>query len=497
MTSSDNYSSEHELILKTIEDYNGALDISDYKNILLNLIFLKYSSDIFHEKYNELLLEGNGFEEDKDEYVAENIVFIPKNARWQDISKVAHEEDNGVKIDEAMRLIETENTFLRGILYKNYAKPEINKQKLGELIDLITNINVPESKNIFWSELFEKCLYKFFEEEGTEAGGSYTPICIIKTIINILNPKDGRIYDPCCGTGGMFIQTIKFLKEHNQNVNNLSIYGQEVNDSRWKLLKLNLAIHQIEGNVGEYPEDTFSNDLHSNLKVNYIMANPKFNMDNWGLEHLQEDERWKYGIPPNGNANFAWIQHMIHHLSDNGKIGLVLANGSLSSNTGDEKNIRKNIIEDDLLECIISLPAQLFYTGGIPVCLWFLNKNKIQKGKTLFIDAREMGTMVSRRMKELSSEDINLIAETYVKFQENTLEDEKGFCKVSDIGEIKQQDFILTPGRYVGFKPEEDDGIPFEEKMKELTTELYDLMEESYELDKKIKQNLKDLGFEN
>ena len=494
MTSGNNNSSEQEKILNTIVEYDGALDLSDYKLILLNLIFLKYSSDIFQEKYDELLLEGKGFEEDKNEYVAEKITFIPKNARWKDISKVAHDEGNGIAIDMAMRLIEDENSYLKGILFKNFAKPEIDKQKLGELIDLITNINIDGSKNIFWSELYEKCLYKFFEEEGTEAGGSYTPSCIIKTIINILKPTKGRIYDPCCGTGGMFIQTKKFLEAQGKTIDTSSIYGQEVNDSRWKLLKLNLAIHQIEADVGEYPENTFTNDVHSNLYANYILANPKFNMKDWGLESLEEDGRWSYGLPPSSNANFAWVQHMIYHLAGNGKIGLVLANGSLSSTTGGEGKIRKNIVEDDLVECIISLPTQLFYTGGMPVCLWFLNKRKKQRGKTLFIDAREMGTMVSRKLRELTDEDIKLITETYDKFLEGNLEDEKGFCKVSDLEEIIKHDFILTPGRYVGFKLEEPDE-KFEESMKILTKELYDLMDESYELDKKIKQNLHNLGF--
>lgn len=485
-----------DLIFDTINDSHGKLSIDEYKTIVLNLIFLKYLSDEFEKRYQELLDEGEGFEDDIDEYISENIFYIPPEARWELISKKTYSEENGYTIDNAMRLIENTNRSLKGIFSKDFGKPEIDKKHLGELIDIFNNISstdyLPNEK--FWSNIFETCLYRFFQAEGKKSSESYTPISIIKVLVNILKPKAGRVYDPCCGIGGMFIQFNKFIESKNIPIQNFSFYGQEVNNDRWKLSKLNTIIHKLDVDIGDYSSDTFRQDLHPSLKSDYILANPKFNMDKWGFDELQDSNMWKYGIPPKGNANFAWMQHMIHHLSPQGKIGLVLANGSLSS-ASKEGKIRQAIIEDDLIECIIALPTQLFYSEGIPVSLWFINKNKKQKGKTLFIDAREMGTMVSRKLRELTDEDIDLIADTFTKFEEGTLEDEKGFCKVCDLEEIKKHDFILTPGRYVGFKPEEDDGIPFKEKMKELTTELYELMDESEELNNKIKNTLNELGF--
>ena len=485
------------LIFDTINESHGKLSIDEYKTIVLNLIFLRYLSDEFEKKYQELLEEGAGFEDDIDEYISENIFFIPPESRWEFISKKTYSAENGYTIDNAMRLIEKVNPQFNGIFSKNFGKPEIDKKHLGELIDLFNNISsndyLPNEK--FWSNIFETCLYRFFQAEGKKSSESYTPIGIIKILINILKPNAGRVYDPCCGIGGMFIQCEKFLEYHNIPIQNFSFYGQEINNDRWKLSRLNTIIHKLDVDIGEYSSDTFRNDLHPLIKSDYILANPKFNMKKWGFEELQDSNMWKYGIPPKGNANFAWMQYMIYHLSPKGKIGLVLANGSLSSTTSGEGKIRQAIVEDDLVECIVALPTQLFYSGGIPVCLWFLNRDKKQKGKTLFIDAREMGTMVSRKLRELTDEDIELITDTFTKFEEGTLENEKGFCKVSDLEEIKKHDFILTPGRYVGFKPEEDDGIPFEEKMNKLTAELYELMDESEELNKKIKITLKELGF--
>ena len=487
-----------EQIWKAADELRGSMDASEYKHIILGLIFLKYLSDKFEEKYQELVEEGEGFEEDKDEYTAEGIFYIPETARWNIISEHAHKEDNGTTIDNAMRAIEDENKNLKDILPKTFSSKDIDKIKLGAVIDIFTNVQMAEhgdQKDIL-GRTYEYCLGKFAENEGKKAGEFYTPTCIVKTLVSILQPFEGRIYDPCCGSGGMFVQSQKFIESHAGNIDNISIYGQESNPTTWKMAQMNLAIRGIEPDLGEHNADTFLNDLHPTLKADYIMANPPFNLKKWGQEQVKDDVRWKYGIPPKSNANYAWMQHMIHHLSPNGKLGLVLANGALSSTTSGEGKIRQAIIEDDLIDAIIALPDKLFYTTGIPVSLWFLNRNKKQKGKTLFIDARELGTLVSRNLRELSSEDIEKITETYNKYQEGTLEDEKGYSKVATLDEIKEQDYILTPGRYVGFKPEEDDGIPFEEKMETLTTELKGLFEESHKLEKDIKKALGEIGYE-
>lgn len=488
-----------EQIWEAANELRGSMDAAEYKHVVLGLIFLKYLSDKFEERYNELLNEDGGrWKEEMDEYKKVNVFYVPPEARWEVISKNAHSAENGIIIDNAMRAIENENPSLKGILPKTFSREELDKKKLGNVIDLFTNVQMADhgdNKDIL-GRTYEYCLTMFAETEGKKAGEFYTPACVVKTLVSVLQPYNGRVYDPCCGSGGMFVQSKKFIENHAGNIKNISVYGQESNPTTWKMAKMNLAIRGIEADLGEHNADTFSDDLHRTLKADYVMANPPFNLKNWGQENLQDDVRWKYGIPPKNNANFAWMQHMIHHLSVRGKIGLVLANGSLSSTTGGEGKIRQAIVEDDLVEGIVALPDKLFYTTQIPVCLWFLNRNKQQPGKTLFIDAREMGTMVSRKLRELTGDDINIIAETYDKFVEGTLEDEKGFCKVSDLEEIKKHDFILTPGRYVGFKPEEDDGIPFEEKMKTLTAELGELFEESNELESKIRQNLKDIGFE-
>ena len=481
------------------DELRGSMDAAEYKHVVLGLIFLKYLSDKFEERYNELLQEDGGrWKEDIDEYKRVNVFFVPPEARWEVIAKKAHSAENGTTIDNAMRAIEDTNPSLKGILPKTFSRPELDKKKLGNVIDLFTNVQMADhgDKKDILGRTYEYCLSMFAETEGKKAGEFYTPACVVKTLVAVLQPYNGRVYDPCCGSGGMFVQSKNFIESHAGNISNISIYGQEFNPTTWKMAKMNLAIRGLEADLGEHYADTFMNDLHRNLKADYVMANPPFNLKKWGQESLQDDVRWKYGIPPKNNANFAWMQHMIHHLSVKGKIGLVLANGSLSSTTGGEGKIRQAIVEDDIVECIVALPTQLFYTTGIPVCLWFLNRNKKQAGKTLFIDAREMGTMVSRKLRELTDEDINLIADTYNKFIDGTLEDEKGFCKVSDLEEIKKHDFILTPGRYVGFKPEEDDGIPFEEKMEKLTKELGELFKESNELETKIKQSLKEIGFE-
>lgn len=480
------------------DELRGSMDAAEYKNIVLGLIFLKYLSDKFEERCDELISEGYGFEEDKDAYTMKNIFYVPKEARWNIISDNAHSEKNGEIIDKAMSIIEKENKSLKGVLPKTFSRPELDKKKLGAVIDLFSNVEMGEhgDKKDILGRTYEYCLAMFAETEGKKAGEFYTPACVVKTLVAILKPFEGRVYDPCCGSGGMFVQSKNFIENHSGNIQQISVYGQESNPTTWKMARMNLAIRGIEADLGEHQEDTFLKDLHPTLKADYIIANPPFNLKKWGYEQLQDDKRWKYGIPPKGNANFAWMQHMISHLSPNGKIGLVLANGSLSSTTSGEGKIRQAIIEDDLVEAIIALPTQLFYTTGIPVSLWFLNKNKTQKGKTLFIDAREMGTMVSRKLRELTDEDIELLADTFNKFEKGTLKDEKGFCKVTDLEEIEKNDYILTPGRYVGFKPEQDDGVPFEEKMESLTKELDGLFKESKELELKIRENLKEIGFE-
>lgn len=475
----------------------GSMDASEYKHVVLGLIFLKYISDRFEQKYRDLVAEGYGMEEDKDEYTAENIFFVPQDSRWSVIASAAHTPEIGKVIDNAMVLIENENPRLKGVLPKNFARPELDKQKLGNVVDLFTNINMKEhgdSKDIL-GRTYEYCLSMFASAEGKNAGEFYTPSCIVRTLVEVLKPYHGRVFDPACGSGGMFVQSAKFIERHQGRINDISVFGQEYNPTTWKMAQMNLAIRGIEANLGEYNADSFLNDRHPSLKADFVIANPPFNMSDWGADKLQDDVRWKYGIPPAGNANFAWMQHMIHHLSPKGKIGLVLANGALSSQSGGEGTIRENIIKDDLVECIVAMPDKLFYSTGIPVSLWFLNRDKKQKGKTVFIDARNMGTMVTRKLRELTEEDILKIAGTYDAYVEGNLENEKGFCAVVTTEDIAKQDYILTPGRYVGIAETQDDGEPFEEKMTRLTTELGELFEKSHELEAEIKKQLASIGF--
>ncbi len=476
----------------------GNMDASEYKNVVLGLIFLKYISDRFEEKYRFLVEEGYDMEEDKDEYTAEGIFFVPSKARWSEIAKAAHTAEIGTKIDNAMRAIEKENVRLKDILPKNFARPELDKRRLGDVVDLFTNIAMVEqgSEKDILGRTYEYCLSMFAEQEGKRGGEFYTPSCVVRTLVEVLQPYQGRVYDPCCGSGGMFVQSAKFIEKHAGNINNLSVYGQEANPTTWKMAMMNLAIRGIEANLGKYAADTFLEDLHPTLRADFIMANPPFNLSPWGEDKLADDVRWQYGMPPAGNANFAWLQHMIYHLAPEGRMGMVLANGSLSSQSGGEGNIRKNIIHADLVDCIIAMPTQLFYTTQIPVCLWFINKKKQQKGKTLFIDARKMGTMISRKNRELTTEDIAKIADTYHAYSTGGLEDVKGYCAVATIEEIAKQDYILTPGRYVGIEEQEEDEEPFEEKMARLTGELSTLFEQSHKLEAEIRERLGAIGYE-
>lgn len=470
----------------------GNLDAAEYKSVILGLIFLKYISDSFEAKYQALVDEGEGFEEDLDEYTSENIFFVPTDARWSVISAAAHSAEVGIVIDRAMTNIEKENSRLRDILPKNFARQELDQRRLGEVVDLFTNIKMVEhgsSKDIL-GRTYEYCLANFASQEGKNAGEFYTPACIVKTLVEVLKPYNGRVYDPACGSGGMFVQSAKFLENHGGNIKEISVYGQDSNPTTWKMAQMNLAIRGIEANLGKHHADTFFDDQHPQLKADFIMANPPFNISNWGGERLKEDVRFSFGEPPTGNANFAWLQHMIHHLSTNGKIGMVLANGSLSSQTGGEGEIRKNIIDADLIECIVAMPTQLFYNTQIPVCIWFLAKNKKQSGKTLFIDGRKMGTMVTRKLREMTVEDIEKIASTYDSYIDGTLENQQGFCAVVATEEIAKQDHMLTPGRYVGIEEQEQDSEPFDEKMERLTTELYEMFSQSHKLEQEIKERL-------
>lgn len=484
-------------IFAAADKLRGNIDAAEYKNVVLGLIFLKYISDSFESKYKSLLEEGEEYAEDRDEYLAENIFFVPKEARWNFIASQSMTQEIGLLIDHAMIAIEEENPRLNGILPKNYARPELDKRKLGQVVDLFNNLKLKDhgsSKDIL-GRTYEYAIAQFASLEGRNAGEFYTPTSIVRTIVEILEPYQGRVYDPCCGAGGMFVQSAKFVQNHQGRANDLSIYGQESNANTWKLAQMNLAIHGLEGDLGEGAADTFFRDLHPNMRADFIIANPPFNLKDWGGDRLVEDKRWKYGLPPEGNANYAWMQHMIYHLSDVGKMGLVLANGSLSSSTGTEAQIRENIIKDDLVECIIAMPDRLFYSTGISVSLWIINKAKAQKNKTLFLDCRSLGHMVDRAHRDLAEVDIEKIATTYHKFTEGKDVEEAGFAHVAETSEIEANSFVLTPGRYVGLEAEDEDDEPFDEKMERLAGELKTLFEESNKLEKDIKTQLGELGY--
>ena len=478
----------------------GHIPAAEYRKVIIGLIFLRYISDSFERRYQELLEEGDGFEDDRDAYTMENVFFVPEEARWKTIAAAAHTPEIGKVIDNAMRAIEAENKTLKGVLPTNYGNPDLDKQVLGDVVDIFTNMDMgdeEQSKDLL-GRTYEYCIMQFAEKEGAGGGEFYTPASVVKTLVSVLKPfSNCRVYDPACGSGGMFVQSAKFIKAHSGNRGGqIAVYGQEANPDTWKMAKMNMAIRGIEADFGPHQADTFTNDLHPNLKADFVLANPPFNYHPWNQEKLIEDKRWKYGLPPAGNANYAWIQHMIHHLAPNGKIGLVLANGALSTQSSGEGEIRKRIIEDDLIEAIVAMPTQLFYSVTIPVTLWFITRNKKQKGKTVFIDARNMGHMVDRKHRDLSEEDIQKIADTVEAFQNGTLEDIKGFCAVADLPTIAKQDYILTPGRYVGIEEADDDGEPFEEKMNRLTGELSELFAKSHELEDEIRSKLEAIGYE-
>lgn len=469
----------------------GNISSSEYKYVVLGIIFLKYVSDAFEAQYRKA--ESENFDpEDRDYYIADNIFWVPKEARWDYIKESAKQPNIGVLIDDAMDAIERDNPTLKGVLPKNYAREALDKRRLGELIDLFSSLTLHgENAKDLLGQVYEYFMGLFADSEGKHGGEFYTPRSIVKLLVEMLEPYRGRVYDPACGSGGMFVWSEKFVEEHAGRIGDIAIYGQELNETTWRLAKMNMAIRGIDADIRR--GDTLYDDKFPDLKADYILANPPFNISDWGQEHLQDDIRWKYGVPPKGNANYAWIQHFIHHLSPTGTAGFVLANGSMSSQSSGEGEIRKNIVEADLVDCIVTLPPQLFFNVAIPCCLWFVSRDRNNRsGKTLFIDGRNLGKMVTRKNRELTPEDIEKVATTYHNFktQNGEYEDVPGFAKVATLDEIKEHDYVLTPGRYVGSEEAEEDDEAFADKMQRLIAELDAQFAKSHELEAKIKANL-------
>lgn len=501
----------------------GSMDAAEYKHVVLGLIFLKYISDAFEEQHARLVAEqATGADaEDPDEYRAQSIFWVPPEARWAHLMAQARQPTVGRLVDDAMAGIERDNPALRGVLPKDYARPALDKARLGQLIDLISNIRVGDeearAKDVL-GRVYEYFLSQFASAEGKKGGEFYTPRCVVKVLVEMLEPYRGRVYDPCCGSSGMFVQSVAFIRAHSSGNGNggkaakgasagarpdISIYGQESNYTTWRLAKMNLAIRGIDGQIAH--GDTFHDDRHPDLKADFILANPPFNISDWGGERLAGDKRWQHGVPPKGNANFAWVQHIVHHLAPAGVAGFVLANGSMSSNQSGEGEIRRSLIEADLVDCMVALPGQLFYSTQIPACLWFLardrrnGKFRDRRGHVLFVDARKLGRMVDRTHRELTDEDVARIAGTYHAWrgEEGAGEyaDVAGFCKSATLEEVRKHGHVLTPGRYVGAEAVEDDGEPFDEKMRRLTALLREQQAEAARLDAAIDANLRELGY--
>ncbi len=500
---------------QTANALRGSMDAAEYKHVVLGLIFLKYVSDAFGEARAriEALRDEGADPEEPDEYRGDNIFWVPPQARWPYLQRSARQPRIGQLVDDAMVAIERDNPVLDGVLPKDYARPALDQARLGQVVDLVSNIRVggAEAEAIdVLGEVYEYFLEQFALAEGRKGGEFYTPRSVVQLLVEMLEPYRGRVYDPCCGSSGMFVQSIEFIRAHatgNSNADRaagaISIYGQESNYTTWRMARMNLAIRGIEGQIEH--GDSFHNDRHPDLRADYILANPPFNVSDWGGERLRDDQRWVYGSPPVGNANFAWVQHFLHHLAPRGSAGFVLANGSMSSNQSGEGTIRKNIVEANLVDCIVALPGQLFRSTQIPACLWFLSKGRSageyrdREGEVLFIDARAMGRMTDRTHRELTAEDISRIADTYHAWcdSENSGEyaDEPGYCKSVDLEEVRRHGHVLTPGRYVGAAPREDDGEPFEEKMARLAAQWRKQRTEAERLDAEIEANLEVLGY--
>ena len=490
----------------------GSMDAAEYKHVVLGLIFLKYISDAFEEAHAKLEAEvGEGADpEHPDEYIAQNIFWVPPEARWPKLQGQAHQPTIGRAVDDAMIAIERDNPVLKDVLPKEYARPALDKTRLGQVVDMVSNIKIGGAEaraTDVLGNVYEYFLEQFALAEGRKGGEFYTPRSVVRLLVAMLEPYQGRVYDPCCGSSGMFVQSMEFIRAHTSGNGNggkargdISIYGQESNYTTWRMARMNLAIRGIEGLIEH--GDSFHNDRHPDLRADYILANPPFNVSDWGGERLRDDKRWEHGVPPVGNANFAWVQHFLYHLAPRGIAGFVLANGSMSSNQSGEGEIRKSIIEAGLVDCIIALPGQLFRSTQIPACLWFLRRgrhNETRSGETLFIDARKLGHMLDRTRRDLSQEDIARIADTYHVWRGSKdageYEDVPGFCKSARLEEIRKHGHVLTPGRYVGAAPREDDGVPFEEKMALLSAQWREQQSEAQRLDAEIEANLKWLGF--
>ena len=506
------YNSE---LWKMADALRGSMDAAEYKHVVLGLIFLKYISDAFEEVYARLEAERDqgADPEDPDEYRAQSIFWVPPEARWRRLRDQARQPAIGRLVDDAMIAVERDNPALRDVLPKEYSREGLDKQRLGQVVDLVSNVQVGGAEaqaNDVLGQVYEYFLEQFAIAEGRKGGEFYTPRSVVRLLVEMLEPYQGRVYDPCCGSSGMFVQSVEFIRAHATGNGNggrargdLSIYGQESNYTTWRLAKMNLAIRGIEGQIAH--GDSFHNDQHPDLRADYILANPPFNVSDWGGERLRDDKRWEYGVPPAGNANFAWMQHFLHHLAPRGAAGFVLANGSMSSNQSGEGEIRKNIIEAGLVDCIIALPGQLFRSTQIPACLWFLSRgrrngeHRDRQGETLFIDARKLGHMLDRTHRDLSAEDITRIADTYHAWRDGPsatdYADVPGYCKSATIEEIRRHGHVLTPGRYVGAEPQADDGEPFQEKMAGLAAQWREQQAEAQRLDSAIAENLERLGF--
>ncbi|HCF1647523.1 MULTISPECIES: type I restriction-modification system subunit M [Pseudomonas aeruginosa group] len=510
----------------TADKLRANMDAAEYKHIVLGLIFLKYISDSFAGRREELthkLLDENddyylGDDdpealnaelEDRDYYREVNVFWVPEVARWESIRAAAKQVDIGKRIDDALAAIEAENPRLKNILDKRYARAQLPDGKLGELVDLISTIgfgdDAGKARDLL-GQVYEYFLGQFASAEGKKGGQFYTPASIVKTLVAVLNPHHGKVYDPCCGSGGMFVQSEKFIEAHGGKLGDVSIYGQESNPTTWRLAAMNLAIRGIDFNLGKEPADTFIRNQHSDLRADFVLANPPFNISDWWHGSLEGDPRWVYGTPPAGNANYAWLQHMLYHLKPNGRAGIVLANGSMASSQNSEGDIRKAMVEADVVEVMVALPGQLFFNTQIPACLWFLAKQKTARpGEVLFIDARKLGTSVSRVQIELTDADIERIAQTVANWRGEPLDmggeiteyqDIAGFCRSVKLSEIAEHGHVLTPGRYVGAEEVEDDDEAFAEKMQRLTKQLGDQMQKGAELDQLIRQKLGGLGYE-